>query len=136
MLRAILVALLMIVGAKLVSAQEVDQAGIETTIEAQMEAFRDQDAAAAFSLASPMIRSMFGSSDRFGMMVQQGYPMVWNNSEVQFMALRQERGRIIQRVRIRDGAGELHLLDYNMIELDSTWLIDGVQYIPMPGVSA
>ena len=44
---------------------------------------------AAFDYASPTIRGIFGSPDRFGAMVQQGYPMVYRPSEVRYLERRE-----------------------------------------------
>jgi len=37
-------------------------------------------------------------------------------------------------VQVRDAQGGLHQLDYNMIETESGWQINGVQMVVMPGV--
>ena len=57
---------------------------IEAVIGAQLEAFAADDFAKAFTFASPMIKGMFGTPERFGQMVRGGYPMVWRPSRVEF----------------------------------------------------
>lgn len=109
---------------------------IEATISAQIDAFLDDDFARAFTFASPNIQSMFGTSERFGTMVQRGYPMVWRPGEVQYLELRDVSGNLWQRVLIRDQAGGVHLLDYQMIETSDGWRINGVQLLPSTGASA
>ena len=57
-------------------SQSEASSGIEATINRQIEAFQADDFATAFTFASPTIQGMFGTSDRFGAVVRQGYPMV------------------------------------------------------------
>ncbi|MFQ6553830.1 DUF4864 domain-containing protein [Aestuariibius insulae] len=113
-----------------------DSAAIERTIQNQMEAFQARDPEAAFEYASPMIKGMFGTPETFGTMVEQGYPMVWNNAEVRYLDLREVAGRLWQQVMVRDADGKLHMLDYQMIETEEGWQINGVQLLPMPGLGA
>lgn len=110
--------------------------GIETTIQSQIDAFLVDDFAKAFTFASPNIKSIFGSPDRFGQMVRQGYPMVWRPGEVRYLELREISGALWQKVMIRDQAGGIHLLDYQMINTGDGWQINGVQILRAPDVGA
>ena len=110
--------------------------GIETTIQSQIDAFLVDDFAKAFTFASPNIKSIFGSADRFGQMVRQGYPMVWRPGEVRYLELREISGALWQKVMIRDQAGGIHLLDYQMINTGDGWQINGVQVLRAPDVGA
>ncbi len=105
-------------------------------IQRQIEAFLADDFVTAFTFAAPGIKQMFGNPDRFGLMVQQGYPMVWRPADVQFLELRTEPTGPVQRVLIKDQAGASHLLEYYMIETDNGWQISGVQLLPSPGLGA
>lgn len=109
---------------------------IQTTIDAQIDAFLVDDFDTAFTYASPSIRGLFGTSDNFGRMVRDGYPMVWRPAEVQYLELREVAGSLWQRVMIIDAAGRAHLLDYQMIETEMGWKINGVQYLQPPEVNA
>lgn len=102
---------------------------IKTVIGSQLEAFNDRDVTEAFSYASPMIKGIFRDPANFGMMVERGYPMVWDNSNVRFLGLRQEAGMQIQRVMIEDQQGNFHTLEYAMIETPDGWQINGVQLV-------
>lgn len=121
-----------------VTAEEVQPrvSGIEDTITAQIDAFMKDDFAEAFSYASPNIQGMFGSSERFGQMVRNGYPMVWRPDDVQYLELRDIAGNLWQKVMIRDQKGGTHILDYQMIETAEGWKINGVQILAKPDVSA
>lgn len=114
-------------------AQETEIRGV---IERQITAFQADDFAAAFTHASPGIKGMFGSAERFGAMVRQGYPMVHRPDEVRYLGLRTESGRQVQRVMIRDAQGRVHFLDYEMIEAEGGWQINGVRLLPPQGAGA
>ena len=104
-----------------------DPGAIRTVIRDQIAAFERDDFEQAFSHASPTIQDIFRTPERFGVMVQQGYPMVWRPDEVQFLEIEDRGGRMFQPVMIRDGQGALHILDYEMIEGEAGWKIDGVR---------
>lgn len=117
--------LVMMAGAALAQVNEA----IEDVIGTQLQAFNDRDVERAFSFASPMIKRLFGNPGTFGLMVENGYPMVWDNTDVRFLGLREEAGMQIQTVQIRDAAGVIHTLDYAMIETADGWQINGVQLV-------
>lgn len=102
---------------------------IEDVIGSQLQAFNDRDVTEAFSYASPMIKGIFRDPANFGMMVERGYPMVWDNADVRFLDLREENGLTLQRVMIKDADGTLHTLEYAMIETADGWQINGVQLV-------
>jgi hypothetical protein len=79
---------------------------------------------------------MFGSPENFGRMVENGYPMVWDNRNADFQDLTEEGGELRQVVRIEDAEGRGWLLDYSMIETEAGWKINGVQVRPAPDLSA
>lgn len=115
-------------------AQESD--AIEGVIGSQLEAFNARDIDTAWQYASPNIKRLFGNPGNFGMMVQQGYPMVWDNADVRFLELRDVGGLVWQKVMLRDANGGLHVLDYQMIDTPQGWQINGVQLLPAPDVGA
>ena len=109
---------------------------IEGVIQGQVEAFLADDMARAFAYASPTIKGIFGSPDRFGAMVQQGYPMVYRPSEVRYLERREFGEGVIQKVLMRDAAGVPWVLDYEMVEGPDGWLINGVQVLRAPDLGA
>ena len=113
-----------------------DSTAIEAVISDQLADFNARDVPGAWEHASPMIREMFGNPDRFGTMVENGYPMVWDNSEVRFFDLREEAGALRQKVLVEDDQGRGWMLDYEMIELPEGWKINGVQVLPAPDLAA
>ena len=113
-----------------------DNAAIEGVIGNQLEAFNARDIDGAWEYAGPNIKRMFGNARNFGLMVERGYPMVWDNADVRFLELRQERGGLWQKVMVRDAEGVLHILDYEMFSTPDGWQIIGVQVLPAPDVGA
>ncbi len=104
-------------------AQEDDIKGV---ISSQLDAFQSDDLDRAFSFASPMIKQLFQNPDRFGLMVQRGYPMVWRPADVQFGPLRQIGSRNVQIVFFTDQGGRVFEASYEMINTPDGWQINGV----------
>ncbi len=115
-------------------AAQVEQLPLQDIIRQQLDAFNARDVDLAWSFASPMIQGMFGNPGNFGVMVSEGYPMVWDNSAAKFMAQREVDGRIYQQVMVQDTNGALHVLEYAMIQTAQGWRIDGVSLLPPPDV--
>jgi hypothetical protein len=120
----------------LVPMAQAQDAAIQGVIESQIEAFKADDFATAFTFASPAIKGIFGTPERFGQMVRQGYPMVHRPAEVRFLELREVAGQLWQRVMMTDAAGKAHFLDYQMIETPEGWQINGVQLLEAAAVGA
>ena len=117
-------------------AQESAKPQITGTIQSQFDAFSQDDFEQAFTYASPMIKSMFGSFENFGIMVSRSYPMVHRAEDVRFLELRTVAGALYQKVQVRDAEGRIHFLDYQMIQGENGWQINGVQLIKATGLSA
>ena len=119
-------------------AQEVvaPNPDIEATIAGQFDAFRAGDVENAWTFASPNIQGLFGSVENFARMVEQGYPMVWQPGDVDFIDLQSFGGILVQRVQVIDAQGNAHYLGYQMVETEGGWRINGVQVLRAPDVSA
>ncbi|MGB1235168.1 MAG: DUF4864 domain-containing protein [Planktomarina sp.] len=110
---------------------------VQATIQNQINAFMADDFGKAFTYASPMIKGMFGGNpERFGAMVRNGYPMVHRPADVMFLESREVDGGFRQMVQIRDGNGNFHTLDYQVINSENGWVINGVQLIKAPSMGA
>ena len=109
---------------------------IQSTILNQIEAFKADDFARAFTFASPNIKGIFQTPENFGMMVRNGYPMVHRPADVRMLEQREVAGRLWQKVLITDAQGRSHVLDYQMVETPEGWQINGVQLLPSGGVGA
>ncbi|WP_420860187.1 DUF4864 domain-containing protein [Marivivens marinus] len=109
-----------------------DRAAIEAVIDDQMDAFTGRDLDGAWTHASPMIQRLFQTPENFGLMVREGYPMVWDNEAIRFMDLTEADGAWRQDVLVEDSNGTLHMLEYLMIETPQGWKINGVGLLPAP----
>lgn len=109
---------------------------IRAVITAQIEAFLRDDWEQAFSYASPGIRSIFRTPDRFGGMVKQGYPMVWRPSRIEAGPLEDGPGGLVQIMYIEDSHGVLHEAAYEMTLVNGAWRINGVRIRRAQGFSA
>lgn len=114
-------------------ARAQEGARVEAVISDQIAAFQADDFEAAFDHASPSIRMLFQTPERFGQMVQQGYPMVHRPQSLRFLERRAQGGFVVQRVMITDAEGRLHLLEYQMLQTESGFLINGVRLLPPAG---
>ncbi len=118
------------------AADQADKPVITDTIQSQFDALAKDDFAQAFTYASPLIQQLFGSPQNFGKMVTQSYPMVHRAEDVRFLDLRSIGGSLYQKVQVRDAKGEIFIFDYQMIQNENGWKINGVQLVTSSGVTA
>ena len=133
-MRAVILSIILAIG--LIRPAIAQGNEIEGVISSQIEAFKADDFATAFSFASPGIQGIFRTPENFGRMVAQGYPMVWRPADVRYLDLSDEAGNLRQTVQITDAEGRVHLLAYYMIQTGDGWKINGVQILQTPGVAA
>jgi len=107
-------------------AEPVPVPDIQSVIDAQFDAFAKGDLERAYGYASPMIQSYFPSAQIFGRLVQDKYPVIWTARKVTYLGVRQDGARMIERVQVIGADGALGLFDYEMIEVDGAWRINGV----------
>lgn len=108
-------------------------AAIKTLIQRQIEAFLRDDAEGAFSLASPRIRSIFGTADNFLAMVRSGYGAVYRPRHLAFRDLVVISGNLIQPVVVIGPDGvpvtALYIIER---QADGSWRIGGCVLVPEP----
>lgn len=105
---------------------EADARAVRAVVEAQLDAFRHDDAARAFSYASDGIRETFGSPENFLAMVRASYPVVYRPRSVAFQPAVLYQGLVVQPVRMIDAEGQGWLAVYPMHQQpDGSWRIDG-----------
>ena len=126
----------LIVALGLSGAARADEAALRSVISSQIEAFLAEDIDRAYSFASPFIQRKFGTPETFGTMVREGYPMVWRPSDVTFLDAEVIAGKLWQSVMLRGPAGKTWIVDYEMVELEGGWKINGVQVREAPEVAA
>jgi len=135
-MKNLLLVILFSLSSSLAVAEDMQNTEIENVIGDQITAFQADDFERAFEFASPNIKGIFGTPERFGRMVQNGFPMVWRPSSVRYLELREIAGRLYQKVVVEDGDGQYHVLDYEMLETADGWQINGVQLLRAPSVGA
>jgi ketosteroid isomerase-like protein len=131
-LRRLLCAVLL-AGAPLLSLSQPylsgpDAAAVREVIEAQLDAFRRDDAQRAFSFAAPNIRSQFGTAENFMEMVRTSYAAVYRPHSVKFETFQIIDEQVVQPVRLADAEGQQWVAFYVMQrQPDGGWRIAGCQ---------
>ena len=138
-MRRLLCALLLILAPRAALAQAsvapADARAMREVIEAQIDAFRHDDAARAFSLATPGIRETFGSAENFMEMVRKSYAVVYRPKDVVFEAPVMIEGEVVQPVRMTDQDGGAWIAVYPMQrQPDGSWRTNGCQIGRLPGL--
>ena len=104
----------------------LDQQAIHQVIQSQLDAFQRDDAAAAYSYATPMIREKFGDAGNFMQMVKQGYTPVYRPKSVAFDKLVDTQHGPDQILRLIGPDGLAYIAHYMMQKQpDGTWMING-----------
>jgi len=114
------------------SAQAVsreDAAAVRKVIEAQIDAFRKDDAARAFSYATNNIRLTFVTAENFMEMVRTQYAVVYRPRSVAFDApVPIDDDELVQPVRLTDAEGRNWVALYPMQRgSDGVWRTNGCQ---------
>lgn len=126
----------LVLSALLVFGASAQVPEVEDTINRQIEAFKADDFAEAFTFATPTLQRLFQSPQNFERMVTNGYPMVWRPAEVRYLEQVQDGSVVYQKVQITDAKGFTHLLLYRMQHTSAGWRIGGVQLLAAPGGTA
>ncbi len=126
--------------ARFAAAQDVtdaDRQAFQEIIGSQIEAFRADDGARAFSYASPNIKSIFSTPDIFMGMVRKGYAPVYRTQSVKFGDVTQELGGPTQKVLLIGPNGGAWTALYAMQKQDDgTWKISAVALVREDGAGA
>ena len=114
-----------------------DRAAIVQVIESQIEAFRADDGAVAFSFASPTIQQIFVDPPTFMRMVRNGYQPVYRPRSVEFLGTYPEGAQIVQEVYLVGPDGKAVIAVYSMQrQPDGSWRINGVRLFDPRDISA
>jgi hypothetical protein len=129
---SILAASLLMVLASFAPARADDAASARDIIESQINAFLNDDMAAAYSFASPSIKQLYPDQSRFFDMVKRGYQPVYRPGNFAFgrsKAAADGTG-IVQEVIIQGSGGEDWTALYSLErQPDGSFKINGVQMI-------
>ena len=110
-----------------------DAAAVREVIEAQLDAFRRDDAQRAFSFAAPGIREQFGSAENFMQMVRTSYGVVYRPRSVKFETFEVVDEQVFQPVRMTDADGQAWVAIYGVErQSDGSWRINGCRLARLP----
>ena len=110
------------------SVSAADATAIRAVVEAQLDAFAQDDAGKAFALAAPQIQLMFGNAQTFMRMVKTGYPAVYRPASVIFLKPEVVDGDTMQLVQLSDQEGVVWIAAYRMQrQNDKQWRINGCE---------
>ena len=56
--------------------------------------------------------------------------MVWRPAEVEFLSIEQRGAELWQNVMVRDADGALHILEYQVIQGETGWLLSRIVLSP------
>ncbi len=111
-----------------------DDVAIRAVVEAQLEAFRADDAEAAFGYAAPRVQQRYGSADRFLRMVKKSYRPVHRPRVVTFGALTRSPHGPVQTVDLIGPQGQAYRAMFMMEQAaDGDWRIGGCLLRRAPG---
>ena len=106
---------------------------VQDTISSQIDAFKKNDIKKAYTFAAPNIQAQFPSPEVFGLMVRNGYPVIWKPKSFKFTRFKDLGNRCIQRVLFQSYNGSLETYDYILEKDDNLWKIAGVLSINLAG---
>lgn len=121
-----------------IAADETARSEAKAAVERQIEAFRKDDAAAAYAQAAPAIQNMFPSPDTFIAMVKKGYSPVYRARRFSVDRIEDagDNGMALG-VTLQDEDGVDWMALYTLErQSDGAWRINGCQLVKAPGSNA
>ena len=106
---------------------------VRNTISSQIEAFKENNIKKAYEFAAPNIQAQFPNPDVFGLMVRNGYPVIWRPKSFKFTKFQDLGNKSIQRVLFQSYNDSLEIYDYILEKYDDLWKIAGVLTINLAG---
>jgi hypothetical protein len=104
----------MVMGMYALPARADDASDTRAVISAQMQAFRQGNADAAYSFAAPGIRAIFPTPEGFLAMVMNGYAPVYQANDVTYGPIGTEGSGLRQEVFITDREGRSWIASYTL----------------------
>jgi hypothetical protein len=99
---------------------------VQAVVVAQLKAFSNEDAEAAFAAATPQVRKSVGDPGRFLALVRGNYPMVYHPAGYAFLPPEMDQDQVVQVVAIRDGDDKTWLAMFSLErQPDHSWRIGG-----------
>jgi hypothetical protein len=117
-------------------AEDVGQQA-RALVQHQLDAFANDDAAGAYALASPGIKSIFTDSATFMNMVRGQYAPVYRHRSAEFGAFSLDGDEASQDLTIVDENNEVWTAIYKLArQPDGSWLINGCLLVKSPAHDA
>lgn len=99
---------------------------VQRVVEQQLHALALEDAASAFALADPVMRTQFGNAETFLATVREKYPMLVRPASVLYLKPETDGTIAMQKVRVTDEHGTAWSLTYLLNrQQDDQWRISG-----------
>lgn len=102
----------------------VEAQQVQAVVMAQLKAFSEDDADAAFAAATPEVRKSVGDPARFLALVRGNFPMVVHPAGFAFLAPHLEKDQVLQAVALRDADDKTWLALFTLErQPDQSWRI-------------
>lgn len=112
----------------ILAAEITPRAATQAIIEAQLAAFRQDESAKAFSLASPDIQRVFESAENFMQMVKSNYRVVYRHTQVKFLTFQGNELFAQHTVQMVDENNALWSVLYKLEKTkDGSWRISSCE---------
>ena len=136
-MRILILLLALLIPLQVLALEDADRGAMRSVVERQIDAFRRNDAEAAYSFAAPSIQALFPAPDRFMSMVRESYAPVYRPRSYAFGKAMNTGGVPAQLVKIIDERGEAWSALYSFErQPDGSWLITSCQLLKDPEESA
>jgi len=131
------VAILFALPVRLGLAADAGAGEVQATISGQIDAFRHDDGAKAYSFAAPGIQMLFPSADAFMAMVRNGYGPVYHPRDFQFSQFQAVGDKFIQTVEVTAADGTMWTAEYTLgRQADGSLKIEACRLVQRPGIGA
>ena len=108
------------------SAEELTAASSRAIVERQFDAFERDDGEAAYALAAPTIKQMFGDANHFMAMVRDHYAPVYRHRSADFGAFKEEGDEASLEATLVDNDNVVWTALYSFRRVpNGDWLISG-----------
>jgi hypothetical protein len=116
------------------SAEDLTAARSRAIIERQFEAFKRDDGEAAYALAAPMIKEIFGDAGHFMAMVRDHYAPVYRHRSVEFGAFKESGDQASLEATLVDNDNVVWTALYSLSrDANGDWLISGCVLVKADG---
>lgn len=114
------------------AAQENDPSrdGMREAIENQIDAFRRDDASAAFALMAGEVRRRFRGSNHFLDVVRPAYEPLHRSASLVFLGRHASGDEIVQQMLVKQKGGSWWFAFYRMRREDGAWRSSGCVLVP------